>query len=189
MASFLILFTPRRQFQWQFCVVRYLLNTWMLILAGWFQYHHKIKLILSLIEFSNIIQMFSLDIKTPDTKLVAIWRYNTYEKNEVHASTQYDYVNRPVVGWLTHWGRVTHIFVGTNTNIGSDNGLSPDRRQAIIWTNARILLIAPLEINFIQKNAFQNIVCEVAAILSRPQCVNVTVPERMHESTYITYAL
>ena len=25
--------------------------------------------------------------------------------------------------------------------IGSDNGLSPDRRQAIIWTNAKILLI------------------------------------------------
>ena len=28
--------------------------------------------------------------------------------------------------------------------IGSDNGLSPDRHQAIIWTNAGILLIGPL---------------------------------------------
>ena len=27
------------------------------------------------------------------------------------------------------------------TNIGSDNGLSPGRRQAINWTNAGILLI------------------------------------------------
>ena len=45
---------------------------------------------------------------------------------------------------LTHWGRVTHICVGTNTNIDSDNGLSPGRRQAIIWTNAEILLIGPL---------------------------------------------
>ena len=26
------------------------------------------------------------------------------------------------------------------TNIGSDNGLAPGRRQAIIWTNAGILL-------------------------------------------------
>ena len=25
---------------------------------------------------------------------------------------------------------------------------------------------------FIQENAFENIVCEIAAILSRPQCVN-----------------
>ena len=29
--------------------------------------------------------------------------------------------------------------------IGSDNGLSPDRRQAIIWTNADILLIRTKE--------------------------------------------
>ena len=46
--------------------------------------------------------------------------------------------------WLTHWGRVTHICVGNLTTIGSDNGLSPGRRQAIIWTNAGILLIRTL---------------------------------------------
>ena len=49
---------------------------------------------------------------------------------------------------LTHWGRATHICVGNLTIIGSDNGLSPDRSQAIIWTNARILLIGPLGTNF-----------------------------------------
>ena len=49
---------------------------------------------------------------------------------------------------LTHWGRVMHICVGKLTIIGSDNGLSPQRRQAIIWTNAGILLIGPLETNF-----------------------------------------
>ena len=45
---------------------------------------------------------------------------------------------------LTHWGRVTHICASQVTIVGSDNGLSPDRRQAIIWTNAEILLIEPL---------------------------------------------
>ena len=45
---------------------------------------------------------------------------------------------------LTHWGRVTHICVSDLTSIGSDNGLSPGRRQAIIRTNAGILLIGPL---------------------------------------------
>ena len=45
---------------------------------------------------------------------------------------------------LTHWGRETHICIGKLTIIGSDNGLSPGRRQAIIWTNAGILLIGPL---------------------------------------------
>ena len=49
---------------------------------------------------------------------------------------------------LTHWGRVTHICVGTNTDIGSDTGLSPGRRQAIIWTNAGILLTGHLGTNF-----------------------------------------
>ena len=44
---------------------------------------------------------------------------------------------------LTHWGRVTHIYVGNLAIIGSDNGLSPGRRQAIIWTNYGILLIGP----------------------------------------------
>ena len=60
--------------------------------------------------------------------------------------------------WVMHWGRVTHICVSNLTIIGSDNGLSPGRRQAIIWTNAGILLIGPLEINFseisIENNTF-----------------------------------
>ena len=50
--------------------------------------------------------------------------------------------------WLTHWGRVRHICVSKLTIIGSDNGLSPDCRQAIIWTNAGLLLIGPLGTNF-----------------------------------------
>ena len=51
-------------------------------------------------------------------------------------------------GTLTHWGRVTHICVSKLSIIGSDNGLSADRRQAIIWTNAGILLIGTLGTNF-----------------------------------------
>ena len=49
---------------------------------------------------------------------------------------------------LTHWGQVTHICVSDLTSIGSDNGLSPGGRQAIIRTNAGILLIRPLGTNF-----------------------------------------
>ena len=49
---------------------------------------------------------------------------------------------------LAHWGQKTHICVGKLTIIASDNGLSPGRRQAIIWTNAMILLIGPLGTNF-----------------------------------------
>ena len=43
---------------------------------------------------------------------------------------------------------MTHICVIKITIIGSDNGLSPGRRQAIIWINARILLIWNLGTDF-----------------------------------------
>ena len=57
---------------------------------------------------------------------------NMCEDKETHATV------------LTHWGRVTHICVGNLTVIGSDNGFSRGRRQAIIWANDGILLIQPL---------------------------------------------
>ena len=60
----------------------------------------------------------------------------------VNLEKAFNSVPRKVLRWaLTHWGRVTHICVGRITISGSDNGLSPGRRQAIIWTNAGILLI------------------------------------------------
>ena len=41
------------------------------------------------------------------------------------------------------------IYASVNrVSIGSDNGLSPVRRQAIIWTSGDILLIGTLETNF-----------------------------------------
>ena len=49
---------------------------------------------------------------------------------------------------LIHWGRVMHICLSKLTIIGSDNGLSPCEHQAILWTNAGILLIGDLGINF-----------------------------------------
>ena len=57
---------------------------------------------------------------------------------------------------LAHWGRVTHICVSKLIIIGSDNGLPPGRRQAIIWTNADILLIGPLGTMKTQWNFYQN---------------------------------
>ena len=42
---------------------------------------------------------------------------------------------------------MTHICVSDLPGIGSDNGLSPGRRQAIIWTNAGLLFIRILGTN------------------------------------------
>ena len=62
--------------------------------------------------------------------------------------------------------------------IGSDNSLSPGRRQAIIWTNAGILWIRTLGTNFseilseIHAFSFKKMHLKLSSILSRPQCVN-----------------
>ena len=75
-----------------------------------------------------------------------------------------------------------HICISKLAIIGSDNGLSPLRRQAIIWTNDGILLIGPLGTNFseilieidtfsFKKIHLKMLSAKMVAILSRPQCV------------------
>ena len=76
---------------------------------------------------------------------------------------------------------MTHICVVKLTIIGSDNGLSPGRRQAIIWTNAGILLIGPLETNFIeiligfQTFPFKKINLKMSSAQWRPFCLGLNV--------------
>ena len=92
---------------------------------------------------------------------------------------------------LTHWGRVTHVCVGNLAIIGSDNGLSPGRRQAITWTNVGILLIGPLGTNFnelliaihtfsYKKILFENVVWKMAAI-----CLGLNVLTHWGRVTHI----
>ena len=100
---------------------------------------------------------------------------------------------QPPAFLLTHWGWVSHICVSKLTIIGSDNGLSPGRRKAIIWTNAGILLIRPLGTNFseilieIYTFLFKKIIwkcrLEMAAMLSRPQWVKISVRQRAIAAT------
>ena len=82
---------------------------------------------------------------------------------------------------LTYRGRVTHICVSKLTIIGSDNGLSPGRRQAIILTNAEILLIGPLETNFseilieVYTFSFKKMHVEMSSGKWRPFCLGLNV--------------
>ena len=82
---------------------------------------------------------------------------------------------------LTHCGRVTHICVGKPTITGSDNGLSPGRRQAIIWTKAGILLILPLGTNFseflivIHIFSFNKMHLKMSPAKWRPFCLGLNV--------------
>ena len=94
------------------------------------------------------------------------------------------------------------IYASVNyTIMGSDNGLSPGRHQAIIWTKAGIFLIGPNGTNFseiiieIEIFSFTNLhlkvlSAEVAAISSWPQCVKkLHIALQYKESFSITVAL
>ena len=89
---------------------------------------------------------------------------------------------------LTHWGRVTHICVGKLNIIGSDNGLLPGRCQAIIWTNAGILLIRPLRTSFsemfveIHTFSFKKIDLKMSSGKWRPFCLGLNVLIRPQHS-------
>ena len=80
---------------------------------------------------------------------------------------------------LTHWGRVMHICVGKLTIMDSDNGLSPGQRQAIIWTNAGILLTGPLGTNFneiligIQTFSFKKMLLKMSSAKWRSFCLGL----------------
>ena len=82
---------------------------------------------------------------------------------------------------LTHWGRVTQICVSKLAIIGSDNGLSPGRRQAIIWINAGILLIGSLGTNFseilmeIYKFSFKKMHLKMSSGKWRLSCLGLNV--------------
>ena len=85
------------------------------------------------------------------------------------------------IGLLTHWDRVTHICVSKLTIIGSDNGLSPGRCQAVIWTNAGILLIRLLGTNFseilieILTFSFKKMRLKVSSAKWQPFCLDLNV--------------
>ena len=84
-------------------------------------------------------------------------------------------------GNLTRWGRVTHICVSKLSILGSDNCLSPGWRQAIIWTNAGILLIWPLGTNFseifieINTFSFKKMHLKMSSGKWRPFCLGLNV--------------
>ena len=80
---------------------------------------------------------------------------------------------------LTHWGRVTHICVNKLWTIGSDNDLSPGRRQAIIWNNVGILFIGHLGTNFSENQieiitfSFKKMRLKMSSWKWRPFCLSL----------------
>ena len=125
--------------------------------------------------------------------LIVLTQLNVWAMKAVTLVITWKPISSMKISHLTHWGQVTHICVGNLTFIGSDNGLSPDRHQAIIWTNAGILLIGPLGTNFseilieILTYSFKKIRLNVSSVKWRPFCRGLNVLEKSWKAGHIYY--
>ena len=118
------------------------------------------------------------------------WHKDDMKTVTLHGDT----TKLPYLMWiqiLTHWDRVTHICVNKPAIIGSDNGLSPGRRQAIIWTSAVMFLFGPLETNFsdnlieILTFSFTKMRLNVSSAKWWPFCLGLNVLDSLFADTVI----
>ena len=119
-----------------------------------------------------------------EIKFYTIWNEIRFRNKEMYLKMVVSVQLRPFcprLYVLIHWGWVTHIYVSQFIIIGSDNGLSPDRRQAIIWTIDGILLIERLWTNFseilirIQIFSFKKMRLKMSSAKWRSFCLGLNV--------------
>ena len=107
-------------------------------------------------------------------------------------SLQYISHNEPTRYWVSFvsLSPMTHSCVNKLTTIGSDDGLSRGRRQAIIWTNAGILSIGPLGTNLreIYEFTFTKRHLEIS-VKWRPFCLGLNVSKYDCYSAAVTTVL
>ena len=162
--------------------------------------HHVTKAHLALaetVELQNAVHLAVENTDVRDTLTVV-----TADHSHTMTIGGYPSINASILGkwgrvwviWsLTHWGWVTHICVSKLTIIGSDNGLSPDRRQAIIWTNAALLLIGPWGTNLgeilieILPFSFKKMRLKVSYAKRRPFCLSLNVLNKTSDSGSINW--
>ena len=103
----------------------------------------------------------------------------------IYSAIVYVHERKCVCFVLTHWGWVMHICFSKLTIIGSHNGLSHDCDQAIIWTNAGLLLIRPLGKNFSeilienQISSFKKMHLKISPVIFWPFCLGPNVLKHM----------
>ena len=114
--------------------------------------------------------------------------YENFVGNYVENDSTFNQLT-PGLVLLTHWGRVMHICVSKLIITGSDNGLLPGQRQAIIQTNAGILLIEPLRTNFseisieIHTFSFKEMHLKMSSGRWRPFCLGLNVLTKITETS------
>ena len=179
-----------------FCLTapsHYLNQCWLIITRDTPTIKIELKFSLYIRFNSNLPGTNELKVNEPGDFITQKWTYLIYFRKYKNISTfftvsryqgdtcYWNTSSKQMRARLTHWGRVTHICVSELTSIGSDNGLSPGRRQAIIWTNAWILLIGPLGTNFseilieILTFSFMKMCLKVSSAKWRPFCLGLNV--------------
>ena len=133
-----------------------------------------------MIVFENIVKWANIILKAIIPRHVHGRIYSTIASVMLICNTSHQERNaKSSDNTLTRRGRVRHICVSKLRIIGSDNGLLPGQHQAIIKTNAGILLIGPFGTNFgeiiikFYIFSFKKRHLKMSSvILSQPQCVN-----------------
>ena len=120
--------------------------------------------------------------ESPRSLRTPAWHWPAWSTLRVrHLGDNFDGLvqNSDISSVLTLWGQVTHICISKLTNIGSNNGLSVASHylnqyfNIVNWT-----LRNTVQWNFNRnsyafiQDVFESVVWKMAAILSRPQCVN-----------------
>ena len=130
---------------------------------------------------SSVQPLYSLQTVCPTVR-TSSREVSEHHRNSMRPSDVYIYIYIHIYVYIYTWIYIyLCVCVSKLTIIGSDNGSSPGRRQAIIWVNAGIMLSGTFWISFseilseidrfsFKKNAFENVVREMAAI-SLPQYV------------------
>ena len=151
--SFIIMYISHILEKLPFYEISFVLYKWSLIWSN--------NQVLISVMISNYVLSIEYVFDLCHGKLISLWRI--------------------CVTGLTHWGCVMHICISKQTIIGSYNGLLPRGRQAIIWTNAGILLIGPLGTNFsdiligIQTFSFTKMHLKMSSAKWHPSCLGLNV--------------
>ena len=134
----------------------------------------------SMVKYGNKLDLIGFYLKEDKLKQMLTFLINNYTEANFNLR-RHGYFMSNLCLQLTHWGRVTHICVNEIIIIGSDNGSSPGRRQAIIWTNAGILLTGPLWTSFSEiliellTFSFKKMGLKVSSAKRRPFCLGLNV--------------
>ena len=101
--------------------------------------------------------------------------------DDLNVNKQYLFLFMFVSFTLTHWDQEKHKCICKKDIIVSDNGLSPVRSQAIIWTSAGLLPIWSLGINSseiwikTQQFSFKKLWVNMSTAKCRPYCLGLNV--------------